>query len=379
MDIIASIIKLLAQQKSVEVASIGTWYQKKNPGKFDPNTQSFNPPTFSIHFQKLENGDDTLVNFLINEKTIAKEEAISLINKFTQQVWEQLNEQQLADLSPLGQLYFENNNLQFKEGHNFSSPNQFFGLPKSFEENLSPSEDRSLNDASTAFETIKEENPSPSEVFENIAPVSDSPKEIEQQPETKSLLPTDEVWKPTVNQKYEYDPVDDEDDLPPRRSIFKWIIYIIIILAVLSTLAYIFYPRYFDDLYNRINPPKYQIEEAPIIDTPTKSVSELIKADSIALDSLKNAMHLDSINKTQITTYEVIGAAMKTEKKADEIINNFTRRGIVAKKLYNTGGKLIKISLGSYTDINTASFVKDSLRKSLKNPDIYIQTVKPKN
>ena len=60
------------------------------------------------------------------------------------------------------------------------------------------------------------------------------------------------------------------------------------------------------------------------------------------------------------------------------LFKRMKKRGIEAKALENVPGKLIKISLGSFTDFNLAKKYKDSLRKKLNNPEIYIQTIKPK-
>ena len=54
------------------------------------------------------------------------------------------------------------------------------------------------------------------------------------------------------------------------------------------------------------------------------------------------------------------------------------KKGIEAKALENVPGKLVKISLGSFTNLALAKKYKDSLRKKLNNPEIYIQTIKPK-
>ena len=54
------------------------------------------------------------------------------------------------------------------------------------------------------------------------------------------------------------------------------------------------------------------------------------------------------------------------------------KKGIEAKALKNVPGKLVKISLGSFTNFNIAKKYQDSLKKKLNNPEIYIQTIKPK-
>ncbi len=365
MDIVASIIKLLAQQSSVEVPTLGTWTQAKVPGKFDTTQQAFLPPSFLIKFHKLENGDDSLAQFIHKEKQISLKEANTLILNFAQQALQQITEQKEADLSPLGRLRLDNNELKFVENNDFSSPNQFFGLPK-----LKTS-------ATTPIVEIKVQEIEEVKEAQKIPEVQKAEPIVEEKPEISEA----EVWKPTVNQKYEYDPADDEDDEYPngKKSIWSWIAYILLTLAILFSLAYIFYPRYIEDVIRKFNPPSYEIENENLIDTPKYAVDDLLIADSLKTDSILKSLEVDSVVASQVATYEIIGGAMRTESKAEEIIANYAKRGIEAKKLLNTGGRLIKVSIGSYTEYNEANRVKDSLKKVLKNPDLYIQTVKPNN
>ena len=74
----------------------------------------------------------------------------------------------------------------------------------------------------------------------------------------------------------------------------------------------------------------------------------------------------------------MIGSAEKSQKRIDQYILTMQKRGIEAKAIETVPGKLIKISLGSFTDFSFAKKHQDSLRKKLNNPEIYIQTIKPK-
>ena len=63
----------------------------------------------------------------------------------------------------------------------------------------------------------------------------------------------------------------------------------------------------------------------------------------------------------------------------DEVISNLSKRGIIAKQMDAMPGRLIKVSLGTFTNYNLAKKFQDSLKIKLRNPEIYIQTIKPKN
>ena len=178
---------------------------------------------------------------------------------------------------------------------------------------------------------------------------------------------------------YDYD--DDSDDRMSRpvRVTLRIILAIAIIAAIVG-LAYFFKPEYFDRTINN--------SEMPINAEPVIPIDTLVIEDTLLnnLDTSRLA-NVDTpiVKKEQpkpiingVTTYEVIGSAEKNQKRIDLVINTMKKKGIEAKALQNVPGKLVKISLGSFTDFNLAKKHQDSLRKKLNNPEIYIQTINPK-
>ncbi|MGF1925930.1 MAG: hypothetical protein ACQUHE_17275, partial [Bacteroidia bacterium] len=125
-------------------------------------------------------------------------------------------------------------------------------------------------------------------------------------------------------------------------------------------------------------------ESEPVVNIDPDTIP---KIDTAFADSAKKAIVLPAVEPDSIktptaintTVYEVIGSAMRTQKKADEVILTLSRRGINAKKIDVAPGRRIKISLDTFTNLDLAKKHQDSLKIKLRNPDIYIQTIKPKN
>lgn len=78
------------------------------------------------------------------------------------------------------------------------------------------------------------------------------------------------------------------------------------------------------------------------------------------------------------TTYEVIGSSVTSQKEADRFIANMKSLGITAKAIPPAPGrKIIKLSIGSFKDYNTAHSERPKLEKKLGIKDTYIHTNKP--
>ena len=79
-----------------------------------------------------------------------------------------------------------------------------------------------------------------------------------------------------------------------------------------------------------------------------------------------------------VTTYEVIGSSVTSQREADRFIANMKSLGITAKAIPPTNGrKIIKLSVGSFKDYNTAHAERPKLEKKLGIKDTYIHTNKP--
>jgi len=413
MDIISYLLELIESRKTVGVTALGTFYKKKIPGRYDSESHTFLPPRHEIAFTNEVQGDEELARFISEKRNISVDAAHFYINEFVDSIQSHLAEHQLALIAPLGELKLENNQLVFFPSSGEFAGFDFYGLPK-VDAGIAESAVQPVDEESAAPvpvpQEIHAEEPEPVEQIEqDDQPVQEEISEapvhvpmVENIPvqENENTLPdnsnpvqeTEAIWKPTVNQRYEYGYDEDDDDDDNRKGRVKRVIlkivWSIIIIAVLGGILYLFFPALFDGLIHRFKsdtdlPQHINNGTGPAVMADTL----LHQTDSGMVDSTAKVTltphTADSVlrqnTQTSPVIYEIIGGAMKTRKKADEVIREFAGRGIPAKKAENLPGRRIKISLGTFTDYDLAKKKLDSLKKKLKNPEIYIQTIKPQH
>ncbi|HTM99303.1 MAG TPA: hypothetical protein VL088_11190 [Pedobacter sp.] len=358
MDTISYLLELIETRKNVGITDFGTLYVKKMPGRYDAEVHAFLPPKHKIAFTSEVINEEELVNFISEKRNISAESAAHDIAQFVTHLKTELANHQLADISPLGAFKIINGQIEFESSEKFQIGSDFYGLP--------------------SIPAVVN-NPTIEEVHSPITAPSANDEQVTPPPPL-----TDPVWRPTVNDRYEYDASDDDEEESKGRGkrIFFKTLLILLIIAVAAAVVYFFYPNLLNNLVQKH--PDQQIESASAIIPDTSSTQ---KPDSAFADSIEKTIKLtkptkDTVIKDSIitsVTYEVIGSAMKSKKKVQEVIGNFIRRGIKAKAIDALPGRSIKISLGTFTDYNLAKKHQDSLRIKLKNPQIYIETIKPKN
>ena len=424
MDVKSYLLELIASQKIIGINYFGTLFKKKIPGRYDSETHSFLPPKYEVHFSTELREDETLANFISEKQNIAVESANYHINNFVEEIQAQLNDHQQADFSPFGELKRIDYQIVFEPSKTFEINFDFYGLPSvaspvdenlilvedtetkegiAFEEKLEDVEleekveDAELEEKAENVEAeekledveleekVEYTEPRPEQeqdeqpIFDEIDDVNNiqALNEIEERvdveqnddKETVQFGITDPLWKPTVIHRYEYNEDDDDENTGRGKRIFLKTLLILFIIAAAGAVAYFFYP----DFFNNVNNNSIESVSIPAVDTISNT-----PFDSTTTDSVKKTPELTTAFKDSLT-YEVIGSAMKTQRKVDEVILTLSRRGISAKKMEAMPGKLIKISLGTFTNFKLAKKFQDSLKIKLKNPEIYIQTIKPKN
>ena len=421
MDLKSYLLELIATQKIIGINAFGTLYKNKIPGRYDFETHSFLPPKYEISFTTGLKEDETLANFISEKKNISVESANYYINAFVENIQTQLTDHQQADFSPFGELKLIDDQIVFEPSKTFEISFDFYGLPRvaaTVEENLIledtettediESEEKAESEEKTediepeekaedaepeekvefiVHETKGEDTESRPEqdeqpVYDEIADVNDiqTINEIEEKldvekKEDTDTVPfgiTDPLWKPTVIHPYNYDDDDDENTGRGKRIFFKTLL-VLFIIAIAGAVVYFFYPDVFSSMKEHLDSNQIENKTMVMIDSNLNS-----KIDSPITDSVKNTPILTNVVKDSLI-YEVIGSAMKTQRKADEVILTLSKRGISAKKMEAMPGKLIKISLGTFTNFKLAKKLQDSLKIKLRNPEIYIQTIKPKN
>lgn len=441
MDILLYLTELLQSRKAIGIVGLGTLYKKKSPGRYDVAQHAFVPPSYALAFTSELKEQEELANFISEQRKISIDSANYYISEFVDKIQAQLAEQQEANLEPIGKLIIVDQQLTFIAEQESSFGNESYGLPTLNELSTENQEEASTTTTLTTDETaevnseahpaveeeettaltegadtldsvveenkLEEENPGQEtgekveeseldeqpvydEIAEVTLPVEN--QESEHQPlessttaeENQEIPVASTTPPPVVNYNYleEGDDDDDDDDRRPSRFfriLFKTLI-VLILIAIAGALTYFFFPEWFDNkLVNTDEVPESAVAILPN-DTAFVKTDSVKYPDSIAKNNalIKLVKDSNAVDSSKIIIYEVIGSAEKSQKRIDYVINLMKKRGIIAKPLQNVPGRLTKISLGTFTDYNLAKTYQDSLQKKLKNPQIYIQSIKPK-
>lgn len=363
MDVLFYLKELLKSHKTVSITGIGTLYKKKSPGKYHEITHAFIPPSYTLNFTKDIHEPENLVNLIAKRENIDIDTAKLQINEFAEKTLNELTEQQKVTLDALGEFVLTNNEITFIANKEVDFENEFYGLPL-LNEIINP-EEKKTTYVDESSNTVDQKESEVSESDTGLNPIN-----TENQ--------TRYIGKPfTPNFDYED---SSYEEMSKTLKISLRILLIIGIIALIIGLAYFFKPDFFDSTILSDNDDNFTTEVAVTQDTLIKK-DTLANIDTNKILNLDTSVTLKSLPDTlnnKVITYEVIGSAEKTQKRIDLVINRMKKRGIEAKALENVPGKLIKISLGSFIDFNLAKKYQDSLRKKLNNPEIYIQTIKPK-
>jgi nucleoid DNA-binding protein len=363
MDIIFHLREFLQSHKTVGIDGLGTFYKKKSPGKYDVDTHSFLPPSYVLAFGSEVNEPEKFVTFMVETTNVSQESAKLQMNEFVQKIHAQLNAQQEFVLADFGKFTLVNDQIAFTPSESNDFGNEFFGLPSLPE----------IKEPTPQTENLAEVEPAPIEEKEVESPAPEI--EVKYTSSTNDLKFTGKPFTPN----YDYDDDSDGEMSRPVKILLR-ILLVFAIIAAIVGLAYFFKPDYFDRFVNSDDVESVPTELAIPIDSANQ-VNEQINPDTAITarpDTTVVAKPQPKITESDITTYEVIGSAEKNQKRIDLVINTMKKRGIEARALEGVPGKLVKISLGSFTDFNLAKKYQDSLRKKLNNSEIYIQTIKPK-
>jgi nucleoid DNA-binding protein len=342
MDIGLYIGELLNEQDEVNVTGLGTFVKIRLAGSFDGSSNKFYPPSYKISFTESETSDSALIQYISTQKNLSNSSAEELIKKFSADILELFNSSDSVEIKPLGFLRKENGKLILIPADGFAATDNFFGLKPVSELKKE------------VFIPIKEEMPE-AEVIEEIE------EEFEEIKKTRS-----------------------------------WITLFISFLAFLIAVAALFY---FNSDFNSF----IKTKSAGIFSSTNKveqALPDLIDSTKISSDSIKNAVDSASIvsdstrqiidtavkaanvsekaaltPESEIINYEIITAAFARKSEANVYIKEISSKGIQAKIVENMPGKMLKISLGTFLDEESAKKELTRIQKDI-NKDAWIARVK---
>ncbi|MBB6500228.1 hypothetical protein [Pedobacter cryoconitis] len=129
MDILSYLTELIQTRKAVGVSGLGTVYKKKSPGRYDAETHSFVPPSYTIDFTPEVKEEVLLAEFISKKRNVSVDTAHYFIDEFSNGILQQLNDHQEAKLDGLGMLYKADDELHFEPLEKLNFGFDFYGLP----------------------------------------------------------------------------------------------------------------------------------------------------------------------------------------------------------------------------------------------------------
>jgi len=342
MDIGLYIGELLRGQDEVNVAGLGTFIKIRTAGSFDSSNNKFYPPAFQISFKESQINDSSLIQIISSEKNLSKSSVEELIKKFSAGILELLNSSDSVEIRPLGFLHKANGKLTLNSADDFGVINIFYGLK----------------------------------------PIAEIKTEV--------FLPEQEE----ITETQESEEIEEEfEEIKKTRS---WISIFISFLAFLIAVTALFY--FNSDFNNFIKTKSAGIfsstnkveQAAPDLIDSTKISSDSIKnavdSASIVSDSLKQktdtaitvakeSVPIDLPSESEVISYEIIAAAFSRKSEADVYISELSKKGIQGKIVENMPGKMLKISLGTFFDEESAKKELNRIQKNI-NKDAWIARVK---
>jgi nucleoid DNA-binding protein len=338
MDIAQYISDLLKEHEEVSLPGIGTFCKKRVAAYLNQEDGLYYPPSYKVDFKSEEGSHAVLVKHIISRKHISESSALYFLERFIEDIKNDLDKESNANVAPLGEL------LKTDKGYTLKY--------------------------AAATESI--------DLF-GLTPVK----------EYATLTPAPTPYTPV--HEVSYDSPDEESS----RSKTLWIVLVLVVASSLAVLAYFYYPQYF----RTSNPaPKKPIPERKVL--PPVIQPETLR-DSIAFaDSLMNNLEKEGIHGAQvekapdsvsITTnssvadtikakpkpekiFEVVIASFGLKSEAERSAKGFRRKGIDAKIVIDDHKPKYKISIGTFTSMSAANKEKKRIQEGA-NKDAWILTI----
>lgn len=158
MDILSYLTELIKTRKEVGISGLGTFYKKKSPGRYDVETHSFLPPSYTLNFTDEVRESQSLIAHISKKRNISTEAATYYTDQFAEETLKQLSENQNADLGEMGTLTGSPGNLVFNPKDQLNFGFDFYGLPLLKEEPATSAKNE-IQEAEIVNDTEVEEQP----------------------------------------------------------------------------------------------------------------------------------------------------------------------------------------------------------------------------
>lgn len=342
MDVVQYIRELLGQQNEVCVPGLGRFYKRRIDGYFNEKEGRFYPPAHILGFDVNEKEDASLTTYISLKKHISLASARYFIEKFVRTVQTQAKTGISDDIALLGNMYYMDTNLIFDPIQRNEINALFYGL----------SPIRINGYLSTAIE------PSTYKV-----PIYEATPDVPQ------------IAVPEIAVEV------------TRQGMNSWlkIMFALIICGLAAAIVYQYNPLLFDQLRSRAF-----VKQIIDMDTIRTSSIAHLKIDSSQLKPLNSSASVLPVEKPVKDTipastgpmpFEILGGAFPKQKDAEKAIQVYESKGLQARILVNSPGRLFKVTLGSFQMEGDAIRKRDSIVKftNIRIKDIYIQRYKQKD
>jgi hypothetical protein len=356
MELGQYIADLLRGQDEVSVTGLGTFTKIRVAGFFDQNSNVFYPPFYKISFKEGENEDTSLIEYIANKENLNQTSAQEEIKNFASYILNSLQSENSIEIKDLGLFHKKDGILSFDYLESIVNTLK-----------LSPVQELNTNESSS---TLKQE-----------------------EQETTSKIDVAETSIDNFQEKDTTEALEEESqETPKTRSWVMIFIGFIIFLATLTSLFYLnqdfnsFVKNKSVGLFNQADST---IEQSEVFVDSTKinadSLNLAVDSASIIADSLRQTQDssittgIDTLNKplsNNYPTFEIISAAFTQKSEAEAYMKNLSRKGIQSKVVENMPGKMLKISLGTFLDEESAKIELRRIHKEI-NKEAWIARVKP--
>lgn len=333
MDIGFYIADLLRNQDEVGLPGLGTFTKVRVPALYDRKSNSFTPPGYHITFNNTSASYNSLAEYISIHKNLSQSSAEYFVNKFTSSLVDLLQTSGFAEIKPLGIIRQQDETFTFEAADNIGIAGRFYGLK--------PVTERKEGFSSHEAEILN--------------------KEI------------------VAEQKEEV--LEDELTLEESKgNVLKTVIIgSILLLFIIAGLLYAFNPAV-KNLARELFSPAASNESLGARDTINSNMPVVIAdstiAETTAVSGDSSTADSSALTQKSINTvpdslieiqpaYEIIGAGFTKKSEAENYIKQLAAKGIPARIAEKIPGRLIKVSLGSFGDEQSAQKELRKLQKQV--------------
>lgn len=398
MDLGFYLGELLMQQDEVSVPGLGYFTLARKSSHYADDKHKFHPPYNQVEFDNQFITDDTLAQYVAQQKNISITSANYFVEKYVTGLKEQALSEKVA-IGNLGWFYTENNRLTFQSVDKLVNDSRFYGLEPVSIHQLAT--DKQVTEDVHAEEIVEEK------------PVVEEPI-VAQQP----VIVPPPVEETPAHEEYF------EQEEEKKRSPWRWILIVAGILIILAgTIFGLYYykPELFEKFVLMPNKPATTdtVKQAATdtLKSPDTAKTDTAKKDTstIKKDTVAKPLKTDTKQeagkpvivplkaatppvKTTVPVakptpvdvavvddavgtrrFEVIGATARTEVTANKYITNLNAVGLKAWVVPDAPGPLKYVSIAHFKTREEAKvFAKKAIESGKIPRDVYPLEIIPK-